>query len=630
MTFQQESDLFEFIKVHEKTCTWIKKARENHSELNALVTGHEFHKHLIHKIEKIESEDRALARKRYSKDIRDMFGRVMQPRLSVFSAYGGSVNDNLENGQIKEKIISSLKEFKGQKSIKKYLSENFFRLEDIDPNGLLFLEYKGDEDIYPTYKSINDIRYYESNGQLLNVLIFEPKTVHKDGQTLIKWRVVDDEKDYCVYQDGDKFVIDEEKTFTHPFGSIPAIILSDQQEIGSELRISPIFEVQELASDYARDKSIKTIYKFQHGFPRHWRYVKECRPCHGTGKTGDGSCGHCNGLGHIQRNDVTDIQTLALPREDDQVITPNVEGFISPDLATWERYNEDLKDMEDLIESTMWGTRRIDSSENETATGRFIDVQPVINKLGWFTDNVEWVHNKLIQWVESWAYGSPQSEQRFTVIYGRRFIIESPDAILDKYNISREKGDNNTILDKLLDEFIMAKYQNDTVLLAQMQKKRLVEPYVHLSIEQVNTIFGSVEAEKKVLFSDFWEIADYSKTVEQLKNDFKEFVNNNSINQKSINISNELIKEYTNIDAEVTGDERPDIESESKAKLKGSVGGVQGILEIQKSVSEGITQYEAALTLLNEIYGFDEVVGSKLLGNKNKINSNIINNQSNE
>ena len=66
-----------------------------------------------------------------------------------------------------------------------------------------------------------------------------------------------------------------------------------------------------------------------------------------------------------------------------------------------------------------------------------------------------------------------------------------------------------------------------------------------------------------------------------------------------------------------------DIEAEAKARLKGSVGGVQGILEIQNSVSQGITDYSAAISLLFEIFGFDEVTAKKILGSPKKINTNV-------
>jgi hypothetical protein len=524
-----EDQAIQFIKDNLKVPVWVSKAREQHKILKALVLGEEFHEVLITRIEKIESEARAVARKKYSKDIRDMFDRVMQPRSTIFNASGGSVHIDIASEVLKDKLIEALNQFKGQKSIRKYLSENFFRLVDTDPNGLLFLEYKEDVDIYPTYKSINDIRTYESNGQLCKVLLFEPKDKKLEGGVTFKeWRLVDSKTDWRVMQLGQKFTIIEDKTFGHPFGKVPATILSDIQEMGSETRISPLFPIEELSKDYARDKSIRTIYKFQHGFPRHWRYIKECRSCQGTGKTGEDICKACNGTGEVRTNDITDIQTIALPREDDQIVTPNIEGFVSPDLETWARYNEDIKDMEDLIESTMWGTKRQTEGEAETATGRFIDVQPVMNKLGVFTDNVQWVHNQLANWVENWVFGMPK-ESEYHVSYGRRFIIESPDVILDKYTEARTKGDNNTILDKLLDEYILSKYQSDPVMLDKMQKKRFIEPYVHNSTQEVNNLFGRDEAYKKVLFVEFWEEADKNKDADALISEFKTFVDQNKL-----------------------------------------------------------------------------------------------------
>ena len=530
MAFQSEEEVVEFIKKHQKTKSWVDVARDNHKVLSALVLGKKFHEVLIKRIEKIESADRAIARIKYSKDIRDLFDRVMQPRNGVFTASGGSVMDDIPKGVNKEKFLEAIKHFKGQKSVRQYLAENFFRLEDTDPNGILFLEYIQDVDIFPTYKSINDIRYYESNGQLLNVLLFEPKTKVVGKTSFVEWRVVDEDMDWRIMQIGTAYTLIEDKTFKHPFGKVPATILSDQQVMGSELRVSPIFPIEELSKDYARDKSIKTIYKFQHGFPRHWRYVQECRTCHGTGKTGVDTCEICTGIGHVQTNDITDVQTIALPIDsEDPIVAPNVEGFVTPDLETWARYNEDLKDAEDLIESTMWGTKRLKEGGNETATGRFIDVQPVMNKLGKFANNVEWVHNKLIDWVENWVNGSPKSNSQFHITYGRRFIIESPDVILESYTTAREKGDNNTILDKLLDEYILSKWQNNPILLAEMQKKREVEPFIHLSSLETFEMFGRDEAYKKVLFVDFWEEADKSKDVKSLNNEFKVYVEANKL-----------------------------------------------------------------------------------------------------
>ena len=53
---------------------------------------------------------------------------------------------------------------------------------------------------------------------------------------------------------------------------------------------------------------------------------------------------------------------------------------------------------------------------------------------------------------------------------------------------------------------------------------------------------------------------------------------------------------------------------ESQAMLKGSVGGVTALLELQKSVSEGTTDRGAAIAILEEIYGVDTLTAEKMLG----------------
>ena len=59
----------------------------------------------------------------------------------------------------------------------------------------------------------------------------------------------------------------------------------------------------------------------------------------------------------------------------------------------------------------------------------------------------------------------------------------------------------------------------------------------------------------------------------------------------------------------------PDAETlKAQAGLRGSVGGVNGILGIQNSVTTGQTDRESAITILMEIYGFTKGVAEALLG----------------
>jgi hypothetical protein len=57
-----------------------------------------------------------------------------------------------------------------------------------------------------------------------------------------------------------------------------------------------------------------------------------------------------------------------------------------------------------------------------------------------------------------------------------------------------------------------------------------------------------------------------------------------------------------------------DKEADARAQLKGSVGGVQGIIQIQTSVAEGLTDRGSAIALLELIYGFSNAEATRLLG----------------
>lgn len=534
----QEEEVIKLIEDNRKAPNWLLEARKNHKTYKALVYGDNFLEELIQRIEKLESADRAQARKKYSKDIRDMFHRVFEPRENVFNASGGSKDIEVPSNQNREKLLEHLSQYKGNKSIHQYLSEYYFQLLDVDPNGVIFTEYKDDEKIYPTYKSIDAIRNYVSDGQNVEWIIFEPEiVVKKGGLSYQKWRVVDDKNDWCIIETNGQFAISKEKSFNHPFGKAPAIILSGYQKVGSELRLSPLFPIEELAKDYARDKSVLTLYKFLNGFPIHWRYRQQCRTCRGVGKTGknpEDKCSVCDGKGYLGKSDVTDIMEVNIPeREEDKILAPNLAGFISPDLETWKQYNEELNKSEKLIHNTIWGTKDAANGGGETATGRFIDVQPVINRLSKMSDSVEWFHNQLQQFVLNWVENNPQTKSVARVSYGKGFIIEGADVLLERYDTNRSKGSNVTILDRLLLEYITAKYRTAPKMLENALKKAELEPYVHLSFKETKDIFGDKAAEKKDLFHSFWEEADKNKPLEVLKSEFATYITKKQANPQT-------------------------------------------------------------------------------------------------
>ena len=512
-----EQQIKSIIEGNKKTPYWIDTAREYRKTLFALIEGEDFDE-LLNKIEHIEGDKKSIARKKYARSCKDMFDRLLRMTDNVYSATGGSKRYDLGDEQ-KEVLKSVVDDIRGGQSLEKWLEYNWKPLYHLDPNGLIFLEYFKDSTPYPTYKSINDIRAYLPNGQRPEWVLFEPKTFDKSRK---EFRLVDSINDYIIIVEGDSMYIDEERTFEHQFGYCPAVINSNINKIGDDyLKLSPIDKVIEISKEYLRDLSIKTIYKFLQGFPKHWRYTAECPDCHGLGKNGEEICKTCNGTGETTRNDVTDEIRLALPESDEPVIAPNIAGYITPDLETWQRFTDELKELEDLMNLTHWGTI-IQTEAVATATEVILDTQPAIQRLNKYGDVAENVEKQLTEMISNHLFlDKGKKDDIASINYGRNYIIEALNSVLEKYQSSKEAGDNATILDRQYQEYLMAKYKSDPVGLKIAQLKTDVEPYVHYTAEQVKEIMNDDEAQKKVMFDDFWKtVLDYNKSVEQLKAEF--------------------------------------------------------------------------------------------------------------
>jgi hypothetical protein len=374
MIFKTETELFDYIRANNQVPKWIADARDYHKRLLALIDGEGFNELLINKIEHIENTQKAVARKKYARSIKDFYERLLRLTDNIYSSTGGVKRyENLTDTQIKE-LENHLHNVKGGRTLEAWLENTWLKVYHQDPNGIIFLEYDAEKGIkpQPSYKSINTIRNYLSNGQTIEVLLFEPLEL-KDGSKI--WYVVDDEKFYTVKQLNDAFYIVEDATFEHQFGIVPAVINSDIEHIGYDKRLSPVDKVIELSEEYGRDLSVKTIYKFQQGFPKHWRYASLCPTCHGTGKDGQGAtCGDCNGTGELFRGDVTNEDRLTIPEEGDSIIAP-ASGYVNPSLEYLTDARIELKELEDTATFTHWGAV-VNTEQVATATEIVINTQP--------------------------------------------------------------------------------------------------------------------------------------------------------------------------------------------------------------------------------------------------------------
>ena len=506
---------------------WISEVKKYTKVLNVHINGKNVAEHL-NQIEIYENPTQFELRKKFATSNKNTFSNLLRPVDKVFHANGGSriVKTKTETSEkkLKEKIKNLTKGYSVRKFVSNLQSNKYYS----DPSGLVFFEWENGE-AYPTFKSILSIRNYETDGRKVQWVLFEPKKRLKpDGSEYPGefYRFVDEAKDYIFHVVDKKIRIIEDEVYSNPWGYVPAFVNSDILNSDLDYHISPVDSIIELAEHYLRTTSVKNIYEFLHGYPIFWAYVQKCRVCDGTGLYNTEPCSACGGDGHTFKKDVSDVIKLMPPESDaDPQIAPNVAGYVQPDLSTWEQQRTELDWLWQLMQFTMWGTTS-EQADNETATAAFLDVQPVNDRLNLFADAFENTEKLIIDIVGDFYANS--NYEGVSVNYGRRFLMESPDKIWDKYQKARKDGAPQITLNYLLKQYYQSEFQTDIESLIRAEKGIMIEPFIHYP---ASVIIGwnlpQLDIIKKQYFDDWWKNVDDNEIImtdiETLKQKFENY-----------------------------------------------------------------------------------------------------------
>ncbi len=503
LTFEQISAI-----VNAPVPEWIEAARKETKLLQVHVNGIGTAKHLSI-ISGVENARQYDLRQKFATSNKFIFENLLRPVDKVFSANGGSVIIKTKTETSETILNEKIQNFLGGYSLRKWIQSIQSNKYYSDPSGLLFFEWK-DQETKPTFKDIFSIRNYQANGRQIDWVLFEPfKKVNPYGVELPGeyFRFVDGAKDYLFHKQEKLIREVEEKSYINPWGYVPAIINSNIEDSTLKYHISPIDSVIELADHYLRTTSVKNIYEFLHGYPIFWAIVEPCRKCDGTGLYEGKTCDRCNGEGHTFRKDVSDVLKIKPPVNNDQPkLAPDIAGYIQPDLETWREQRAELEWLKQLMYYSIWGTT-YERSDNETATAAFIDVQPVNDRLNKFSDAYEQTEKMIIDIIG--AFYVQGNYEGVSDNYGRRYLVESPDKVWMKYQDAKIKGSPKVSLDYLLIQFYQTEFKDDLQSLAIAQKGVLLEPFVHKTDEEINSL-SVVAADKlrKFYFNDWFKSID--------------------------------------------------------------------------------------------------------------------------
>lgn len=519
----------------------IKQAREMNKRLLLHVEGVGLQEYLS-RIVNYENELQFQARKKHAISNKFVSEELLRPIDNIFTAKGGGKYYIFKTDQeYKDKEFRvKLTDVKNGQSLSEYVESEWSNKLITDPNGLIFCEISNNDDeediIYPCYKSIQKIRNYKQNGISVDWVIFEPHKIHinedeEKKEILYFWAV--DNYNYIEYKIDNGEIIEVLK-IENIFGFVPAVLCSNINDPITGLKRSPIDAQVELLDRYVLSNSVLTISEFQHNFPREWEYVGECNICGGSGVLMSGDpCEVCSGTGIRTKNDVTDKTLLRIPKEGEIKIDPP-SGYTYLPTEPWELMVKSVDRYFDIIINSHWGATK-EKKDNETATGRWIDVQPVNNRLSKYSKSAQLVHNRLAYILGKYYY--PETFIKSDITYGQRYMIETPDQIWEKYLKAKESKAPVSTLDLLLTQYVESEFKDNEVMYNYELRKIKLEPFVHWDIEIVRSSMTISEQDKaqKEYFNEWINTLEIKDIITSKMDDLREKLKEYSINKTKDN-----------------------------------------------------------------------------------------------
>jgi hypothetical protein len=509
------STLYKIVTQQNRT---LEKDKEYHDKLSFLTTG-ESKREYIKIIKGFESKSIKEIRKEYGKPVNWLFSWILAPVGNIFTAQGGTleIDDKAKDQDIA--LLERLSNIEKYGNLNEFMQKWWLPHYINDPAGLCLIEHDG-ENAWPTIVSVDDILAYSLNGRFVNWVVFNPVNVIISGGKRVKsWRIYSEEGDNMYIISGTKLVqIDTyidvesgvEKQANYPIpqvweGGVPAFILGDIPDTNKKYKkLSVIDDIVNLGMEIYNLDTIRAFVAIKNGYGTYWWATRPCKTCGAEGTLSDGSeCKVCGGSGRIAPENVNDIYLWDVEAGEDVPNKPG--GVIEGDTTGWKQYIEQIDKKTRDTELGMWGTHRIEKGSNNTATGEFVDAQTATFTLIGLSKSAETAETFIIRLLGK--YYSPTFNTAYKT-YGRRYLIESTDALWNKYLKSKKDGAPLATLNRQLTEYYESLYKYDYSILQRMIKMLEVEPYVHYSLEQVKSFASAFEIKKKAYFQQWAAIQD--------------------------------------------------------------------------------------------------------------------------
>jgi hypothetical protein len=367
-----------------------------------------------------------------------------------------------------------------------------------------------------------------------------------------------------------------------------------------------------------------------HTFPQKFAYLPKCegepkKQCLAGHTPEGGICKVCNGSGTMAHTSSQDLIGIRMP--DDLKDVVNLEFmavYKAPpiDLLKFQKEFafDELKKHGALavFGNGLFGLKQV----VKTATEVEVDHDAVNDTLKPFGDRYSEMYTYTMKCIAKLR--NMQDGFECTHQFPNDFAMESLEILLDNLTKANSSGAPSHVKDAINDKITKKIYADQPRAILKIETKNKFDPFAGKTEAEINFILASdlTTQYNKVLYANFHNIFKELEFDFGVKNidfyELNEAVQRIAVTGKVTAIIAQLGAAAANDAAAAFGEDTQNnpeqIEEQAKATLRGTIAGIQGVIEIQSSVSTGITGYEAAITLLTEIYGFDDAMARKILG----------------
>ncbi len=455
--------------------------------------------------------------------------------------------------------------------------------------------------------------------------VFQPGVVHKAVQ-------IDLDKNFRV----DEILNDSVYgmlAFRSGFGEICDVI--DNEPV-YESFISPMLPDLDKA---ARENSDLDASVVQHLHPLEW-YVSgvECETCAGNGtivKNGKPiTCSTCGGVGKRKKSPFTDIVVKSSSLGENPIPTPPA-GIVQRDTGIIEIQDKRIADHVYNALSSLNMEFLVETPLNQSGRAKEVDRDELNNFVyGVAYHLVENIVAPIYQRIIDIRYGKVitnkemREQMQPSIVIPQRFDLLSENTIIDQLQKLNESKVDPNVISEVQTDYIQKKFADDPVLRKRLTLIFKLNPFTASTPESVNdaVLNRLVSRRDAVIYQYIEHFVNIAMT------DDSDFLNKEfSEQQKIINkLADEKINELDGVIVDALKDVQPDGESvivepggksddmtfsdaEAQAKIRGTVGGVSAIIDINRAVSSGEMSESAAETLIMKIFGFDKEVTKQMI-----------------